>query len=82
MVLSEQEHYCERNYLIIDNVPNKRMVLGRVTEVIKDKHGLVCVANVKISTAELRCPVNQLSLVLEADCDQPNVETVTELSTV
>jgi hypothetical protein len=38
----------------------------------------VRIANVKTSTTELRRPVNKLSLVLEADCDQPNVETVTE----
>lgn len=64
--------------LIVDNAPRSAWSLGRVTEVIKDKNGLVRIANVKTSTTELRRPVNKLSLVLEADCDQPNVETNTE----
>jgi len=53
--------------LVMDNLPRNSWMLGRVTDVHCDRHGLVRVVTVQTKTSSLQRPVNKLCLLLEVD---------------
>ena len=53
--------------LVMDNLPRNMWMLGRVTEVHRDRHGLVRVVTVQTKTSTLQRPVTKLCLLLEID---------------
>jgi transposase InsO family protein len=53
--------------LVMDNLPRNSWMLGRVTDVHGDRHGLVRVVTVQTKTSSLQRPVNKLCLLLEVD---------------
>ncbi|XP_070570536.1 uncharacterized protein [Ptychodera flava] len=61
--------------LIVDNTaPRNSWSMGRITEVMKDKKGLVRFAEVKTRTTTLRRPVDKLCVLLEADAIEDSSE--------
>ncbi|XP_070550118.1 uncharacterized protein [Ptychodera flava] len=61
--------------LIIDNTaPRNSWSMGRITEVMKDKKGLVRFAEVKTRASTLRRPMDKLCVLLEADAIEDSSE--------
>ncbi|XP_070578819.1 uncharacterized protein [Ptychodera flava] len=61
--------------LIVDNTaPRNSWSMGRITEVMKDKKGLVRFAEVKTRATTLRRPVDKLCVLLEADAIEDSSE--------
>ena len=55
--------------LVVDSTPRNAWALGRILEVVKDKHGLVRSAKLKTKTSTLVRPVTKLCLLVEGDVE-------------
>jgi hypothetical protein len=65
MVTVEENKHLGDVVLVMDNLPRNSWMLGRVTDVHRDRHGLVIVVTVQTKTSSFQRPVNKLSLLLE-----------------
>ena len=55
--------------LVADTSPRNSWYLALVTEVYKDKNGLVRIAKIKAKSGEFMRPIHKLCLVLENNCN-------------
>ena len=55
--------------LVVDSTPRNAWALGRILEVVKDKHGLVRRAKLKTKTSTWVRPVTELCLLVEGDVE-------------
>ena len=53
--------------LLVDNTPRTSWALGRITDVLPDKRGIVRIAKVKTKGTVLERPIDKLVMVLESD---------------